>query len=104
MSLDRAAPLVPDRAPRRPDNLRGLLLMALAFFVFAAADTQAKFLTGWFHPMQIVRPPLYETAGPRNHRSNGPEAGHALTFKLDHSMGADHQLQTPSSQWTKDRS
>jgi S-adenosylmethionine uptake transporter len=28
--------------------------MALAFFAFAAADTQAKFLTGWFHPMQIV--------------------------------------------------
>ena len=54
MSLDRAAPLVTDRAPRRPDNLRGLLLMALAFFLFAAADTQAKFLTGWFHPMQIV--------------------------------------------------
>ncbi len=54
MSLDRAAPLVPDRAPRRPDNLRGLLLMALAFFLFAAADTQAKFLTGWFHPVQIV--------------------------------------------------
>jgi S-adenosylmethionine uptake transporter len=52
--LDRAAPLVPDRAPRSPDNLRGLLLMALAFFLFAAADTQAKFLTGWFHPMQIV--------------------------------------------------
>jgi len=54
MSLNRAAPLVTDRAPRRPDNLRGLLLMALAFFVFAAADTQAKFLTGSFHPMQIV--------------------------------------------------
>lgn len=53
MSLDRAAPLVPDRVPRRPD-IRGLLLMALAFFLFAAADTQAKFLTGWFHPMQIV--------------------------------------------------
>ncbi len=54
MSLDHATPLVPDRALRRPDNLRGLLLMALAFFLFAAADTQAKFLTGWFHPMQIV--------------------------------------------------
>ena len=54
MSLDRAAPLVPDRAPRRPNNLHGLLLMALAFFVFAAADTQAKFLTGSFHPVQIV--------------------------------------------------
>jgi S-adenosylmethionine uptake transporter len=54
MSLDRAAPLVPDRAPRRPNNLHGLLLMTLAFFVFAAADTQAKFLTGWLHPVQIV--------------------------------------------------
>ncbi|HUS53347.1 MAG TPA: DMT family transporter [Thermohalobaculum sp.] len=54
MSLDRVAPLVSDRAPRRRDNLRGLLLMALAFFAFAAADTQAKLLTEWFHPMQIV--------------------------------------------------
>ena len=25
-----------------------------------------------------------------NHRSDGSQAGHALTFKLDHSMGADH--------------
>ena len=28
---------------------------------------------------------------PRNHRSNGSQAGHALTFNLDHSMGADHR-------------
>lgn len=34
--------------------MRGLALMALAFFVFAAADTQAKLLTAYFHPMQIV--------------------------------------------------
>lgn len=54
MSLDRAAPLVSDRTPSRPDNVRGLLLIALAFFAFAAADTQAKFLTASFHPMQIV--------------------------------------------------
>ncbi len=54
MSLDRAAPLVTGQAPRRPENLRGLALMALAFFVFAAADAQAKLLTGWFHPLQVV--------------------------------------------------
>jgi len=54
MSLDRAAPLIPHQAPRQPDNLRGLALMALAFFLFAAADTQAKFLTASFHPMQIA--------------------------------------------------
>ena len=54
MSLNRAAPLAPHHAPPRPSNLRGLLLMALAFFLFAAADTQAKLLTEWFHPMQIV--------------------------------------------------
>ena len=29
-----------------------------------------------------------ETAGPRNHRSNRPEAADALTFNLDHLMGA----------------
>jgi len=28
--------------------------------------------------------------GPGNHRSDVPKAGHALTFKLDQSIGADH--------------
>lgn len=54
MSLDRAAPLVTGLTPRRPDNLRGLALMGLAFFVFAASDAQAKLLTGMFPPMQVV--------------------------------------------------
>jgi len=54
MSLDRSVPLVLETAPQRADNLRGLLMMALAFFLFAATDAQAKFLTGSFHPMQIV--------------------------------------------------
>jgi drug/metabolite transporter (DMT)-like permease len=54
MSVDGAAPLAELRAPRHPDNLRGIALMALAFFLFAAADTQAKLLTGSFHPVQIV--------------------------------------------------
>jgi hypothetical protein len=30
--------------------------------------------------------------GPGIHRSVVPKAGHALTFKLDHSSGADHQF------------
>jgi hypothetical protein len=30
------------------------------------------------------------TASPRSHRYDGDKAGHALTFKPDHSMGADH--------------
>lgn len=54
MSRESAAPPVSVRTPSRQDNMRGLLLIALAFFVFAAADTQAKFLTSSFHPMQIV--------------------------------------------------
>ena len=29
------------------------------------------------------------TASPRGHRFDGNKAGHALTFKLDHSTGAD---------------
>ena len=33
--------------------------------------------------------PWMETAGPGNHRSDGPEANHALTFKLNHSVGAN---------------
>ncbi len=54
MPLDPAAPLVAGDAPRRPENLRGLALMALAFFVFAASDAQAKLLTESLHPLQIV--------------------------------------------------
>ncbi|MEP0144928.1 MAG: DMT family transporter [Rhizobiaceae bacterium] len=37
-----------------PDNVRGLLVMGLGFFVFSVADTQAKLLTEFFHPVQIV--------------------------------------------------
>jgi hypothetical protein len=31
-------------------------------------------------------------ASSENHRSDGSLAGHALTFKLDHSMGADQRV------------
>lgn len=34
--------------------MRGLLLMLLAFFIFAAVDTMAKFLTQTLHPIQVV--------------------------------------------------
>lgn len=37
-----------------PDNVRGFLLMALGFLLFSVADTQAKLLTDFFHPVQIV--------------------------------------------------
>ena len=33
-----------------------------------------------------------ESAGPGNHRSDGPEARHALTIILDHSVGADQSM------------
>ena len=42
------------QAPRRADNSKGLLLMGLGMFLFAAVDTQAKFLTDTMHPIQIV--------------------------------------------------
>jgi len=32
---------------------------------------------------------------PGNHRADGNQAGHALIFKLDHSMGACHGSRTP---------
>ena len=37
-----------------PDNPRGLAVMLAGFFVFAAVDTIAKFLTAELHPLQIV--------------------------------------------------
>jgi len=43
----------PDK-PASVQNLRGIGLMALGFFSFAACDVQAKFLTDTLHPVQIV--------------------------------------------------
>ncbi len=40
--------------PSAPDNMRALALMGLAFFIFSAVDTQAKFLTGTLHPIQVT--------------------------------------------------
>ena len=54
MSLNRATPIDPKPDTQQADNFRGILLMALAFFVFSAADTLAKFLTGAFHPVQVA--------------------------------------------------
>ena len=34
--------------------MRGLVYMAVAFFLFAASDAQVKVLTASFHPIQIV--------------------------------------------------
>lgn len=39
---------------RRVENGKGLLLMGLGMFLFAAVDTIAKFLTSDLHPFQIV--------------------------------------------------
>lgn len=54
MSRDHSDAAVSGSTLSRPENMRGLLLIAVAFFLFAAADTQAKLLTSMFHPMQIV--------------------------------------------------
>ena len=44
----------PPEVPNAAQNMRGIVLMALAFFIFAAADTMAKLLTQSLHPFQIV--------------------------------------------------
>lgn len=41
-------------AARQQDNLRGILFMLSGFFVFSIVDTMAKFLTAYYHPVQIV--------------------------------------------------
>ena len=40
--------------PRPVSNGRGIAFMSAAMFLFAAVDTQAKFLTETLHPIQIV--------------------------------------------------
>jgi drug/metabolite transporter (DMT)-like permease len=54
MSHDPIAPVVQPQETKQPDNLRGLIYMALAFFLFAASDAQVKVLTSSLHPIQIV--------------------------------------------------
>ncbi len=54
MSFNPASPLSAAVEPARTDSTRGIAFMALGFFIFAAVDTQAKFLTATLHPIQIV--------------------------------------------------
>ena len=39
---------------RQQNNLRGVLFMLLGFFAFSMADSLAKYLTAYYHPVQIV--------------------------------------------------
>jgi S-adenosylmethionine uptake transporter len=54
LTASPSAPLVSHVTPRPSNNLRGLVLMALGFLLFSAADVQAKLLTASFHPVQIA--------------------------------------------------
>lgn len=54
MSLETATPAGSAEPPKRPDNIRGLIYMGSAFFLFAAADAQAKFLASFLDPIQIA--------------------------------------------------
>lgn len=49
-----AAPIHAAPPPRAPENMKGLVLMALGFFSFAACDVQAKYLTAHFPAVEIV--------------------------------------------------
>ena len=52
--VNRTAPVFPTPTARRSDNMLGLTYMAASMFLFAAVDTQAKYLTATLHPLQIV--------------------------------------------------
>ncbi len=52
--VNHTAPAVPDPIARKSDNALGLAYMAAGMFLFAAVDTQAKFLTITLHPLQVV--------------------------------------------------
>lgn len=52
--MNPASPITPAAGPARSDSARGIAFMALGFFIFAAVDTQGKFLTDTLHPVQIV--------------------------------------------------
>lgn len=54
MTTLHATPIHTAPGSSAPDNLRGLVLMALGFFAFAACDVQAKYLADSFHPAQVV--------------------------------------------------
>lgn len=45
---------MPGAGPRRSESGLGIAYMAAGMFIFSAVDTQAKFLTEFLHPIQIV--------------------------------------------------
>lgn len=55
MALPPVAPIDSRRTPPKSQNaLLGIALMSLSFFIFAAVDAMAKYLTSDFHPMQVA--------------------------------------------------
>ena len=54
MPTPQVAPLRPPAPPQVPQNLKGIGLMAMGFFCFAAGDVQGKILTADLNPFQIV--------------------------------------------------
>ncbi|MFW2541309.1 DMT family transporter [Primorskyibacter sp. 2E107] len=54
MPIQPASPVNNGPAPLEPNNMRGIVLMALGFFCFAAGDIQAKVLTESLPALQIT--------------------------------------------------
>ena len=52
--INPLTPVVISGAAKPLQNGRGILLMALGFFMFSAVDMQAKLLAQDFHPIQVV--------------------------------------------------
>ncbi|MEM6638193.1 MAG: DMT family transporter [Pseudomonadota bacterium] len=46
--------MTPPRGGASSKPMQGIAFMALGMFIFSAVDTQAKYLTGSMHPLQIV--------------------------------------------------
>jgi len=73
--------------PRRTAERRDILLST------RSTDHHRKLEETLQHQTTPQRSGLPPTR-PRNHHPDGKQANHALTFKLDHSSGADYYLQS----------
>lgn len=72
-------------------RFRDELLTGEVFYGFREAEI---LIEQWRKHYNTKRPhsALISPTRPGNHRSDGPETGHALTIKPDHAGGADHEL------------
>lgn len=75
-------------------RFRDELLNGEVFYTLREAQILIERWRRHYNTIKTAQLPGIPTTSPRGLHPDGPEADHALTFSLDHSVGAGHRLRT----------